>query len=83
MLSAEIEAVPAGRTRDFGLDRSMLLGYGHDDRVCAYASLRGHSLFGGRRRSTPAAACWRTRKKSAAWARLACRRAISKTPWRS
>ena len=40
MLSAEIEAVPAGRTRDFGLDRSMLLGYGHDDRVCAYASLR-------------------------------------------
>ena len=40
MLSAEIEAVPAGRTRDFGLDRSMLLGYGHDDRVCAYASMR-------------------------------------------
>ena len=40
MLSAESEAVPAGRTRDFGLDRSMLLGYGHDDRVCAYASLR-------------------------------------------
>ena len=40
MLSAEIEAVPAGRTRDFGLDRSMLLGYGHDDRVCAYAALR-------------------------------------------
>ena len=40
MLSAEIEAVPAGKTRDFGLDRSMLLGYGHDDRVCAYASLR-------------------------------------------
>ena len=39
MLSAEIEAVPAGKTRDFGLDRSMLLGYGHDDRVCAYASL--------------------------------------------
>ena len=39
MLSAEIEAVPAGRTRDFGLDRSMLLGYGHDDRVCAYAAL--------------------------------------------
>ena len=39
MLSAEIEAVPAGKTRDFGLDRSMLLGYGHDDRVCAYASV--------------------------------------------
>ena len=39
MLSAEIEAVPAGRTRDLGLDRSMLIGYGHDDRVCAFASL--------------------------------------------
>ena len=39
MLSAEIEAVPADKARDFGLDRSMILGYGHDDRVCAYASL--------------------------------------------
>ena len=44
MLSAEIEAVPAGPARDFGLDRSMILGYGHDDRVCAYASLE--ALFG-------------------------------------
>jgi len=39
MLSAEIEVVPADKARDFGLDRSMILGYGHDDRVCAYASL--------------------------------------------
>ena len=39
MLSAEIEAVPAGKSRDLGLDRSMILGYGHDDRVCAYAEL--------------------------------------------
>lgn len=38
-LSAEIEVVPAGKSRDFGLDRSMILGYGHDDRVCAYAAL--------------------------------------------
>ncbi len=38
-LSAEIEVVPAGKSRDFGLDRSMVLGYGHDDRVCAYAEL--------------------------------------------
>lgn len=38
-LSAEIEVVPAGKARDFGLDRSMVLGYGHDDRVCAYTSL--------------------------------------------
>ena len=38
-LSAEIEAVPAGRSRDMGLDRSMITGYGHDDRVCAYAEV--------------------------------------------
>ncbi len=39
-LSAEIEAVPAGEARDYGLDRSMIMGYGHDDRVCAYPSFR-------------------------------------------
>ena len=38
-ISAEIEAVPAGKARDFGLDRSMIMGYGHDDRVCAFAEL--------------------------------------------
>ena len=37
-ISAEIEVVPAGAARDFGFDRSMILGYGHDDRVCAYPS---------------------------------------------
>lgn len=39
-LSAEIEVVPAGDARDYGLDRSMIMGYGHDDRVCAYPSYR-------------------------------------------
>ncbi len=39
MISAEIEVVPAGKARDFGLDRSMIMGYGHDDRVCAFAEL--------------------------------------------
>lgn len=38
-LSAEFEAVPAGPARDAGFDRSMIAAYGHDDRVCAYASL--------------------------------------------
>lgn len=38
-LSAEIEVVPAGKARDFGLDRSMVMSYGQDDRVCAYTSL--------------------------------------------
>ena len=39
-LSAEIEVVPAGPARDYGFDRSMIMGYGHDDRVCAYPSYR-------------------------------------------
>lgn len=38
-VSAEIEVVPSGKARDYGLDRSMIAGYGHDDRVCAYTSL--------------------------------------------
>ena len=40
LLSAELEVVPAGPARDLGFDRSMILGYGHDDRSCAYPSLR-------------------------------------------
>lgn len=39
-ISAELEIVPAGKARDLGLDRSMVMGYGHDDRVCAYTSLK-------------------------------------------
>ena len=38
-LSAEIEVVPAGKAREAGLDRSMIMAYGQDDRVCAYTSL--------------------------------------------
>ena len=37
-LSAELEAVPAGKAREAGFDRSMIIGYGHDDRCCAYPS---------------------------------------------
>lgn len=39
-ISSELEIVPAGGARDYGLDRSMVAGYGHDDRVCAYTSLK-------------------------------------------
>ena len=39
LLSAELEIVPAGKARDCGLDRSMILAYGQDDRVCAYTSV--------------------------------------------
>jgi len=39
-VSAEIEVVPAGPARDYGLDRSMIMGYGQDDKVCAYPSFR-------------------------------------------
>jgi aspartyl aminopeptidase len=38
--SAELELVPAGPARELGLDRSMVLGYGQDDRVCAYGAIR-------------------------------------------
>lgn len=38
-MSAELEVVPAGPARDMGIDSSMILGYGQDDRVCAYTSL--------------------------------------------
>ena len=38
-VSAELEVVPASKARDYGLDRSMVMGYGHDDRICAYTSL--------------------------------------------
>ena len=40
LVSAEIEVVPQGEAKDYGLDRSMVAGYGHDDRVCAYTSLK-------------------------------------------
>jgi aspartyl aminopeptidase len=40
LIRAELEVVPAGKARDLGIDRSMILGYGHDDRVCAYTGLR-------------------------------------------
>ncbi|HBD63078.1 MAG TPA: aminopeptidase [Clostridiales bacterium] len=38
--TAELEIVPAGKSRDVGLDRGMIMAYGHDDRVCAYTSLK-------------------------------------------
>ena len=40
-VSAELEVVPAGRARDFGLDSSMVMAYGQDDRICAFCSLMG------------------------------------------
>ncbi len=46
-ISAELEIVPAGKARDMGLDRSMILAYGHDDRVCAYPSMRAVIDFEG------------------------------------
>ena len=39
-VSAEIEVVPAGKARDYGIDASMVAGYGHDDKVCAFTSLK-------------------------------------------
>ena len=39
-ISAELEVVPAGKVRDYGFDRSMVIGYGQDDRICGYTSLK-------------------------------------------
>ena len=52
-LSAEIEVVPAGKARELGLDRSMILGYGHDDRVCAFAQIKAMLDV----KNTPEATC--------------------------
>ncbi len=37
-VSAELEVVPAGKARDYGFDRSMVMAYGQDDRICSYTS---------------------------------------------
>ncbi len=52
-LSAEIEVVPAGKARELGLDRSMIIGYGHDDRVCAFAQIKAMLDI----KNTPEATC--------------------------
>ena len=41
LISAELEVVPAGKAKDIGFDRSLIAAYGHDDRVCAFAELKG------------------------------------------
>ncbi|MEF2559509.1 MAG: aminopeptidase [Eggerthellaceae bacterium] len=51
-LSAEIEVVPAGRARELGFDRSMVIGYGQDDRVCAYTSLEAQLALNETPRTT-------------------------------
>ncbi len=53
-LSAELEIVPAGKPRDLGFDRSMVLGYGHDDRVCAWAQLEAMFEIDGKPQKTVA-----------------------------
>lgn len=50
-LSAELEVIPAGKAREAGLDRSMIMAYGHDDRVCAYTSMAAMLEFKGVRRT--------------------------------
>lgn len=51
-LSAELEVVPAGKARTLGLDASMILAYGQDDRVCAYTSLQAILDFSGEAKRT-------------------------------
>lgn len=54
-LSAELEVVPAGKAKDCGLDRSMIIGYGHDDRSCAFAALE--ALLGIKEKPFRTAVC--------------------------
>lgn len=57
LLSAELEVVPAGPAKDLGFDRSMVLGYGQDDRVCVYTSLMAQLDFSGRKTPKRTAVC--------------------------
>ena len=51
-LSAEIEVTPAGKAKDFGLDRSMVMAYGQDDKVCAFTSLKAFLKVGQCKKTT-------------------------------
>lgn len=50
-ISAELEVVPAGKAREAGFDRSMILAYGQDDRVCAFSSLKAMLEIGQTKRT--------------------------------
>ena len=52
LMAAELEVVPAGPARDCGLDRSMILGYGQDDRICSYPSLMAQLAVDGPERTS-------------------------------
>ena len=69
-ISAELEIVPAGAARDCGLDRSMVIGYGQDDRICAYTSLAAQLDMGPE--NVLLYAFWSTRKRLEASVRPAC-----------
>lgn len=69
-LSAELEIVPAGPARDYGLDRSMIMGYGHDDRVCSYTSLA--AMLKVENPYQQAAVCLLIRKRLEATVLLVC-----------
>ncbi|MCQ2577629.1 MAG: aminopeptidase [Treponema sp.] len=56
-MSAELEVVPAGKARDLGLDRSMILAYGQDDRSCAFASVKALLDFEGKTARTLCCLC--------------------------
>lgn len=81
-LSAELTAVPAFEVREIGLDRSLIGGYGHDDRVCAYAELKAIlDLDEAPERRQSASS--RIRKRQARTASAACRAAHSSASWKS
>lgn len=64
LMSAELEIVPAGKARDCGLDKSMVIGYGQDDRVCAFTSLMA-MLHTENKKEHPAVSWWIKKKSEA------------------
>ncbi len=79
-ISAELEVVPAGKARDAGLDSSMVLSYGHDDRVCAFTSLAAFLSF--KKVDTTACLLLADKEEIGSVGATGMQSKFLKTPWR-
>lgn len=80
-MSAEIEVVPAGHAREAGLDHSMVMSYGQDDRVCAYTSLA--AMLEVEEVEKQPVVCLQTKRRSEVSVRQVCSPVSSRIPWQS
>jgi len=76
-LSAELEVVPAGKARESGIDTSMIMAYGQDDRVCAYTSLAAMLEV----EDTEYTTCWWIKRRSEVLGRQECSLISLRTWW--